>query len=60
MNDFSKTLVYLFVSISFVMLLATGCKKDEPKQSYQELFWVTDKGSQMPVLMTGNKESTSI
>jgi pimeloyl-ACP methyl ester carboxylesterase len=44
------------------VLLAGGCKKDEPQptQPSQELFWVTNKGSQMPVLMTGNKGSASI
>ena len=63
MNDISKTLIYPFiVTVGLVMLLVNGCKKDEPlpSQPYQELFWVTAKGSQMPVLMTGNKGSASI
>jgi pimeloyl-ACP methyl ester carboxylesterase len=63
MNDISKRMIYLFIAATgLVMLLTGGCKKDEPppSQSYQELFWVTNKGSQMPVLMTGNKESAFI
>ena len=54
-------LLALALFAGFLFLLS-GCKKDEPQpnQSYQELFWVTNKGSQMPVLMTGNKESASI
>ena len=62
-NNINKTLFYLFIAaIGLVMLLAGGCKKDEPppSQSCQELFWVTNKGAQMPVLMTGNKESAFI
>lgn len=45
-----------------ILFLFPGCKKAEMQesQSYQELFWVTNKASQMPVLMTGNKESTFI
>ncbi|MEI6457019.1 MAG: hypothetical protein WCO93_12075, partial [bacterium] len=44
------------------LIMLSGCKKEEPQpsQPYQELFWVTSKGSQMPVLMTGNKESAAI
>lgn len=44
------------------IFLLTSCKKDEPQlsQPYQELFWVTNKGSQMPVWITGNKESAFI
>jgi pimeloyl-ACP methyl ester carboxylesterase len=63
MNHISRTPIYPFIAaIGLVMLLAGGCKKEEPQpsQSFRELFWVTNKGSQMPVLMTGNKESSSI
>lgn len=63
MEKFFKNRNYPFmIAIWFVVLLATSCKKDEPQQSqsYQELIWVTNKGSQMPVLMTGNKESAFI
>jgi hypothetical protein len=59
MHHMSRTPICPFIAaIGLVMLLAGGCKKDEPQpsQSCQELFWVTNKGSQMPVLMTGNKE----
>lgn len=50
------------IAIWFVIFLVCSCKEDEmqPPQSYQELLWATNKGSQMPVLMTGNKESASI
>ncbi len=63
MEQFYKNRIYLFITvIGFIILLAYSCKKDEPQpsQSNQELFWVTNKGSQMPVLMIGNKESASI
>ncbi len=63
MKNLTQKRIYTFIAaIGLVMLLAGGCKKDEPQpsQSSRELFWVTSKGSQMPVLMTGNKESASI
>ncbi len=63
MGTFKKNWNYPFlIALWLVMLFATGCKKDEPQpdQPYQELFWVTNKGSQMPVYMTGNKESAFI
>ena len=63
MEKFFKNRNYpLIIAIWFVILLATSCKKNEPQpyQAYQQLFWVTNKGSQMPVLMTGNKESAFI
>ena len=54
--------ILAFIVLSGFLWLLLGCKKDETQssQSYQELFWITNKGSQMPVLMTGNKESSSI
>ncbi|MEI6435633.1 MAG: alpha/beta hydrolase [Bacteroidota bacterium] len=63
MEKFYNKRIFQFITvIGFIILLAYSCKKDEPQlsQSYQELFWVINKGSQMPVLMTGNKESSSI
>jgi pimeloyl-ACP methyl ester carboxylesterase len=63
MEKFYKKRIYRFIAvIGLIILLAYSCKKDEPQpsQPYQELFWVTNKGAQMPVLMTGNKESASI
>ena len=62
MNHISKTPICLIIAATgLLMLLAGGCKKDEQQpQSFRELFWVTNKGSQMPVLMTGNKEISSI
>lgn len=63
MENVNKNRKYrLIIAISFVILFASSCKKNEPQpsQSCQELFWVTNKGSQMPVLMIGNKESASI
>jgi hypothetical protein len=59
MGNFNKNRNYPFIiAIWFVILLACSCKKDDPlpSQSYRELFWVTNKGSQMPVLMIGNRE----
>ena len=60
-KNFSSHLLALALFAGFLFLLP-GCKKEEPApvQPYQELFWVTNKGSQMPVLMTGNKGSASI
>lgn len=41
------------------LVIPSGCEEDhlQPGLTCQELFWVTNKGSQMPVFITGNKES---
>jgi hypothetical protein len=54
--------ILAFVVLSGFLWLLSGCKKEEPQpsQPFQELIWVTNKGSQMPVWMTGNKESAFI
>lgn len=44
------------------LFLLSGCAKDQTPsdQPYHELFWVSNKGSEMPVFITGNNQSDFI